>query len=80
MRGERADVPRILRNYIISFIIIGLFFLVAHLINRYVEEHTPAPQAPATDAAAPSAAAPAATPDGSAGGTVAPDPPSDGKY
>jgi len=31
-------MSRILRNYLISFVIIGLFFLAVHLINRMVEE------------------------------------------
>lgn len=31
-------MSRILRNYMISFIIIGLFFLAVHLINRMVEQ------------------------------------------
>ena len=30
-------MSRILRNYLISFIIIGLFFLAVHLINRMVD-------------------------------------------
>ncbi len=29
---------RVLRNYLISFVVIGLFFLAVHLINRYVEQ------------------------------------------
>ena len=33
-------MSRILRNYLISFVIIALFFLVVHLINRIVEERT----------------------------------------
>ncbi len=28
---------RVLRNYLISFVVIGLFFLAVHLINRFVE-------------------------------------------
>ena len=31
-------MPRILRNYLISFAIIALFFLVVHIINRRVAE------------------------------------------
>ncbi len=31
-------MSRILRNYLISFVIIGLFFLAVHLINRAVDE------------------------------------------
>ena len=31
-------MPRILRNYLISFAIIGLFFLAVHIINRMVAE------------------------------------------
>ena len=31
-------MPRILRNYLISFAIIALFFLVVHIINRMVAE------------------------------------------
>ena len=38
-------MSRILRNYLISFVIIGLFFLAVHLINRIVEERTGAPPA-----------------------------------
>ena len=37
---------RVLRNYLISFLIIGLFFLAVHLINRYVEAHYPEAAAP----------------------------------
>ena len=33
-------MSRILRNYLISFVIIALFFLAVHLINRMVEERT----------------------------------------
>lgn len=40
-------MPRILRNYLISFVIIGLFLLIVHLINRYVEQRSEeAPPAP----------------------------------
>ena len=31
-------MPRILRNYLISFAIIALFFLAVHIINRMVAE------------------------------------------
>lgn len=48
-RIPRAAVPRILRNYLISFALIGLFFLVVHLINRYVEQHMPPPAPPAQE-------------------------------
>ena len=37
-RLREAPMSRILRNYLISFVIIGLFFLAVHLINRAVEE------------------------------------------
>ncbi len=30
-------MSRILRNYLISFVIIGLFFLAVHLINRMMD-------------------------------------------
>ncbi len=36
-------MSRILRNYLISFVVIALFFLAVHLINRIVEERTGAP-------------------------------------
>ena len=52
-------MPRILRNYLISFAIIGLFFLAVHLVNRYVGERTGAGGGQAPPAAAgPSAEAP----------------------
>jgi hypothetical protein len=54
-------MSRILRNYLISFLIIGLFLLAVHLINRWADErerHSPAATAPA--ATAPAATAPAA--------------------
>ena len=31
-------MPRILRNYLISFALIALFFLVVHIINRMVAQ------------------------------------------
>jgi len=52
-------MPRILRNYLISFIIIGLFFLAVKLINAYVAERT-AGQAAPPERAAPADSAPAA--------------------
>jgi hypothetical protein len=30
-------MSRVLRNYLISFVIIGLFFLAVHLINRMMD-------------------------------------------
>lgn len=54
-------MSRILRNYLISFLIIGLFLLAVHLINRWADERdrrSPAAAAPAT--LAPAAPAPAA--------------------
>jgi len=45
---KRILMGRVLRNYIISFIIIGLFFLVVQIINDRVEqrmgEKHPAPE------------------------------------
>ena len=38
-------MPRILRNYLISFIIIGLFFLAVHLINRVANRGMETPPA-----------------------------------
>jgi hypothetical protein len=35
-------MPRILRNYLISFVIIGLIILAVQLINRWAEQQ-PAP-------------------------------------
>ena len=32
---------RVLRNYLISFLIIGIFFLIVHLINQAVEQNMP---------------------------------------
>lgn len=43
---------RVLRNYLISFAIIGLFFLIVHLINTMVEQRTP-PAPPGETAGAP---------------------------
>ncbi len=40
-------MPRILRNYLISFAIIALFFLAVHIINRMVaEDAKPPPPGP----------------------------------
>ncbi|MCZ6531985.1 MAG: hypothetical protein O7A08_03360 [SAR324 cluster bacterium] len=48
-------MSRILRNYLISFIIIGLFFLAVHLINKYVaglqEANSPLPAGSSTEEA-----------------------------
>lgn len=49
-------MSRILRNYLISFLIIGLFLLAVHLINRWADERdrrSPAAAAPATAVPAP---------------------------
>lgn len=37
------NMPRILRNYLISFAIIALFFLAVHIINRMVAEDAKQP-------------------------------------
>jgi hypothetical protein len=42
-------VPRIVRNYLISFAIIGLIVLAVHLVNRWAEEQLPAEQPAATE-------------------------------
>lgn len=39
-------MPRILRNYLISFAIIGLILLAVHLVNRWAEKQMP-PEQPA---------------------------------
>lgn len=47
-------MPRILRNYLISFAIIGLILLAIHLVNRWADQRAAAPErspAPATPAA-----------------------------
>lgn len=45
-------MPRILRNYLISFALIGLFFLAVHLVNRWAEQRAP-PQPPQMEEAPP---------------------------
>lgn len=39
-------MPRILRNYLISFLIIGLFLLAVHLIDKWAEERQAKPTTP----------------------------------
>ncbi len=34
-------MPRIIRNYLISFAIIGLILLAVHLVNRWVAQQMP---------------------------------------
>jgi len=43
-------MPRMLRNYLISFAIIGLVWLAIHFVNRWANEQAaaPAPKAPVT--------------------------------
>ena len=43
--GELKTMSRILRNYLISFVIIALFFLVVHLINRMLDGRMAGPPA-----------------------------------
>lgn len=64
-------MPRILRNYLISFAIIGLIALAVTMVNRYVDSQM---------AEAPPAATPPANGTAPGTGGVAPDPPPDGKY
>jgi hypothetical protein len=42
-------MPRILRNYLLSFALIGLFFLVVHGINRCVESQMEPPPGPPSE-------------------------------
>jgi hypothetical protein len=51
-------MPRILRNYLLSFLIIGLFLLAVHLIDRWADQRpaTPSGPVPAAPAMAPPSA------------------------
>jgi len=55
-------VPRILRNYLISFAIIGLIVLAVQLVNRWAARQTPHPAGSAAQDAAPAGPAPVAAP------------------
>ena len=44
-------MPRILRNYLISFAIIGLVLLAIHLVNRWADEKAASMQHAAPTAA-----------------------------
>jgi hypothetical protein len=44
-------MPRILRNYLISFAIIGVLLLAIHLVNRWAERQAPPPAPPAVPTA-----------------------------
>ena len=50
-------MPRILRNYLISFVIIGIVLAIIHYVNRWADEKakTMAPPAPQAESSAPAA-------------------------
>jgi hypothetical protein len=61
--GKRNQaMPRILRNYLISFLIIGLFMLAVYLIDRWADEREARVRAPAAPAVSADAPAPSGSP------------------